>query len=409
MRAQGSDKSLSIREAVIIAMGRPGGRIIVILVLLGLFIGIGGVVWLRSEKNPQYRTAPVERGEIMSTVSASGTLNAVTTVQVGSQISGKIKHLYADFNSRVEKGQLIARIDPDTFEAKVNQAKADVDSARVALKDAKIKRDSRAALFQEGGISQEERDSAQASYDSAAAKLEAALSALRAAQVDLDRTYIYAPVNGVVIARNVDVGQTVAASLQAPTLFLIAEDLNKMQVDTNVDEADISRIRVDQQANFTVDAFPGEVFEGQVVQIRQAPIVQQNVVTYNVVVAVVNPDLKLKPGLTANVKILVDTRANALRIPNAALRFRPPSPNGEPLAAQEKTRGASQIWILDGGQLRGVGVKLGLSDEDFIEVLEGDLKEGQLVVVGSGTRDSSRRPQQGSIPFPQQRRRGLGF
>jgi HlyD family secretion protein len=390
-------------------MGRPGGRIIVILVLLGLFIGIGGVVWLRSEKNPQYRTAPVERGEIMSTVSASGTLNAVTTVQVGSQISGKIKHLYADFNSRVEKGQLIARIDPDTFEAKVNQAKADVDSARVALKDAKIKRDSRAALFQEGGISQEERDSAQASYDSAAAKLEAALSALRAAQVDLDRTYIYAPVNGVVIARNVDVGQTVAASLQAPTLFLIAEDLNKMQVDTNVDEADISRIRVDQQANFTVDAFPGEVFEGQVVQIRQAPIVQQNVVTYNVVVAVVNPDLKLKPGLTANVKILVDTRANALRIPNAALRFRPPSPNGEPLAAQEKTRGASQIWILDGGQLRGVGVKLGLSDENFIEVLEGDLKEGQLVVVGSGTRDSSRRPQQGSSPFPQQRRRGLGF
>jgi HlyD family secretion protein len=133
------------------------------------------------------------------------------------------------------------------------------------------------------------------------------------------------------------------------------------------------------------------------------------VVTYNVVVAVVNPDLKLKPGLTANVKILVDTRANALRIPNAALRFRPPSPNGEPLAAQEKTRGASQIWILDGGQLRGVGVKLGLSDENFIEVLEGDLKEGQLVVVGSGTRDSSRRPQQGSSPFPQQRRRGLGF
>ena len=390
-------------------MGRPRGRIIGILVLLALFIGVGGVAWLRSEKSPKYRTAPVERGEITATISASGTLNAVITVQVGSQISGKIKHLYADFNSRVEKGQLIARIDPDTLEAKVNQAKADVDNAKVAVKDAKIKRDSRAALFQEGGISQEERDSAQASYDSAAARLEAALAALRAAQVDLDRTYIHAPVNGVVIARNVDVGQTVAASLQAPILFLIAEDLSKMQVDTNVDEADISRIQVGQQASFTVDAFPEEVFKGQVVQIRQAPIVQQNVVTYNVVVAVVNPELKLKPGLTANVKILVDRRANALKIPNAALRFRPPSPDGEPLAAQEKTRGPSQIWILDDGRLSGVAVKLGLSDEYFTEVLEGDVKEGQSVVVGLGARDGSRRPQQGSGPFPQQRRRSLGF
>ena len=384
-------------------MGRPRGRIIGILVLLALFIGVGGVAWLRSEKSPKYRTAPVERGEIVATISASGTLNAVTTVQVGSQISGRIKNLYADFNSRVEKGQLIARIDPDTFEAKVNQAKADVDNARVTVKDAKIKRDSRAALFQEGGISQEERDSAQASYDSAAARLEAALAALRAAQVDLDRSYIYAPVNGVVIARNVDVGQTVAASLQAPTLFLIAEDLTKMQVDTNVDEADISRIQVGQQASFTVDAFPGEMFKGQVVQIRQAPIVQQNVVTYNVVVAVVNPDLKLKPGLTANVRILVDRRANALKIPNAALRFRPPSPDGEPLAAQEKTRGPSQIWILDDGRLSGVAVKLGLSDEYFTEVLEGDVTAGQSVVVGLGARDGSRRSQQGSGPFPRPR------
>ena len=384
-------------------MGRPKARIIGILVLLALLIGVGGVAWLRSEKSPKYRTAPVERGEIVATVSASGTLNAVTTVQVGSQVSGKIKNLYADFNSRVEKGQLIGRIDPDTFEAKVNQAKADADNARVGVKDAKIKRDSRAALFQEGGISQEERDSAQASYDSAAARLEAALAALRAAQVDLNRSYIYAPVNGVVIARNVDVGQTVAASLQAPTLFLIAEDLNKMQVDTNVDEADISRIQVGQQASFTVDAFPGEVFKGQAVQIRQAPIVQQNVVTYDVVVAVVNPDLKLKPGLTANVKILVDRRADALKIPNAALRFKPPSPDGEPLAAQEKTRGPSQIWILDEGRLSGVAVKLGLNDEYFTEVLEGDVKEGQSVVVGLGARDGSRRPQQGSGPFPRPR------
>jgi len=176
-----------------------------------------------------------------------------------------------------------------------------------------------------------------------------------------------------------------------------------------VDEADISRIQVGQQASFTVDAFPGEVFKGQVVQIRQAPIVQQNVVTYDVVVAVVNPDLKLKPGLTANVKILVDSRADALKIPNAALRFKPPSPDGGPLAAQEKTRGLSQIWILDDGRLSGVAVKLGLSDEYFTEVLEGNVKEGQAVVVGSGARDGSRRTQQGRGSVPQRPRRSLGF
>ena len=378
--------------------------------LFSLLLGIGGWAWFGwGGAGPQYRTQMVERGEVVATISATGTLNAVTTVQVGSQISGRIKHLYADFNSQVEKRQLIARIDPETFEAKVNQAKAEVENAKVAVKDAKIKRDSRAALFQEGGTSQEERDSAQANYDSAVARLEAALAALRAAQVDLDHTYIRAPLNGVVIARNVDVGQTVAASLQAPTLFLIAEDLTKMQVDTNVDEADISRIQVGREATFTVDAFPEEVFTGQVVQIRQAPIVQQNVVTYNVVVAVANPDLKLKPGLTANVKILVSKRANVLKIPNAGLRFRPPSPEGKPQGAQGKGHQFSQVWIFEGGRLKGVRVRLGLSDENFTEILEGDLREGQQVVVGLASRDASRRSQQGSGPFPQQRRRSPGF
>jgi HlyD family secretion protein len=385
------------------------GKVLGIVTCL-LLLGIGGIAWFGwGGAGPQYRTQPAERGEVVATISATGTLNAVTTVQVGSQISGKIKHLYADFNSQVEKGQLIARIDPETFEAKVNQAKAEVENAKVAVKDAKIKRDSRAALFQEGGISQEERDSAQANYDSAVARLEAALAALRAAQVDLDHTYIRAPLNGVVIARNVDVGQTVAASLQAPTLFLIAEDLTKMQVDTNVDEADISRIHVGREATFTVDAFPGEVFQGQVVQIRQAPIVQQNVVTYNVVVAVANPDLKLKPGLTANVKILVSKRADVLKIPNAGLRFRPPSPEGEPQGAQGKGHQSSQIWIFEEGRLKGVQVRLGLSDENFTEILEGDLREGQQVVVGLASRDRSRRSQQGSGPFPPQRRRNPGF
>lgn len=388
---------------------RRWGKALGILVGL-LLIGIGGWAWFGwGRPGPQYRTSPVARGEIAATISATGTLNAVTTVQVGSRVSGTIKHLYVDFNDRVQKGQLIARIDPDIFEAKLNQAKAELESARVAVKDAKIKRDSRAALFQEGGVSREEWESAQANYDSAVARFEAAAAAVRAAQADLDHTSIRAPLNGVVIARNVDVGQTVAASLQAPTLFLIAEDLTKMQVDTNVDEADISRIQVGQEATFTVDAFPGEGFKGQVVQIRQAPIVQQNVVTYNVVVAVANPDLKLKPGLTANVKIVVAKKADVLKIPNAALRFRPPSPEGEPLAAQEKGRQSSQVWIWAEGRLRGVQVRLGLSDENFTEILDGDLREGEPVVVGLASREGPRRSQQGGGPFPQQRRRGLPF
>jgi HlyD family secretion protein len=438
-------------------------RSIGLLALLALLIGIGAIVWFRSAAGrPQYRTQPVERGEIVASISATGTLNAVTTVQVGSQISGMIKELYADFNSRVEKGQIIARIDPAIFEAKVTQAKAEVENAKemtllqraamarteadllsakanqaratVSVQDAKIKRDSRSALFEEGGISREERDSAQATYDSAVAQLEAAAAsvraaeaqlgvaraqlkaaeaavrqkdaALRAAQVDLDHTFIRAPVNGVVIARSVDVGQTVAASLQAPTLFLIAEDLTKMQVDTSVDEADISRVQLEQEVAFTVDAFPGEPFSGHVVQIRQAPIVQQNVVTYNVVVTVANPDLRLKPGLTANVKILVNRRANALKIPNAALRFRPPSPDGVPLVPVQQTREASHIWILEDGSLKRVPVTLGVNDENFTEVVEGQLKEGQRVVVGLASRNESRRSQPGSGPFPQQQRRG---
>jgi HlyD family secretion protein len=338
----------------------------------------GFYAWRGGRADGAFRTAPVERGTILSTVSATGTLNAVVTVQVGSQISGTIRELHADFNSKVKKGQLVARIDPEIFEAKVAQAKADLESARanvlnqrasvaraeaevataranaarqqVAVQDARIKRDSRASLFREGGVSQEERDSAQASYDAAVAQHDAAVAtirsaeaalavaraqlqaaeaqvaqrqaALRQAQVDLEHTFIRAPVDGIVISRNVDVGQTVAASLQAPVLFTIAQDLSQMQVDTNVDEADISRIQMGQDATFTVDSFPGQSFRGNVVQVRSAPIIVQNVVTYNAVVAVANPDPRLKPGMTANVRVLVARRENVLRIPNAALRVR---------------------------------------------------------------------------------------
>jgi len=318
-------------------------------------------------------------------------------------------------------------------------AKANVVRQDVALRDAKIKLDSRIRLFGEGGISQEDRDSAQATYDSAVAQLEAAQASVNSfqaalevtqaqltaaeaqvrqkqavldqANIDLQNTFIRAPVDGVVVSRNVDVGQTVAASLQAPTLFLIAQDLTKMQVDTNVDEADVGRVALDQEATFTVDSFPGQRFRGRVIQIRQSPQVVQNVVTYDTVVAVGNPDFQLKPGMTANVKILVARRDNALLVPNAALRVRmegaastggsgqsgtarPLQPGMPPpmMAAgrgpegtgrQVTPEGKQRVWVLQDGTPVERQVKTGLSDGQKMEVLEG-LAEGDKVIVGLG-------------------------
>jgi HlyD family secretion protein len=373
------------------------------VVVLLVAAGVWGYFYVQSRGNaPQFRQARIERGTLVAAVSATGNLNAVTTVQVGSQVSGQIRELHADFNSAVRRGQIIARIDPDTFDAKVNQARAEVDAAhaavlnqqaqveraradvenaraahaesraqtarsQVALVDARRDLDRKSELFTRELIARSDRDSAQAVYESAVAQLDATKAkeqamvagissaeaqrrvveaqlasaratvqqkqaALQQARVDLDHTYIRAPVNGVVVSRAVDVGQTVAASLQAPTLFTIAQDLTKMQVDTSVDEADIGRIQLDGRATFTVDAFPGESFRGRVVQIRKAAQVVQNVVTYTVVVAVDNPDGKLLPGMTANVKLVIAEKPNALKVPNSALRFRPPGVEGEPAA-----------------------------------------------------------------------------
>jgi len=428
-----------------------------VALLLACVVIVGGIAWLRSGSRPQYQAVPVTRGEIVASISATGTMNAVTTVQVGSQISGMIKELHADFNSRVEKGQLIARIDPEIFEAKLQQASAELESAQTTIlnqqanvaraeadllsakanraradagvRDARIKHVSRDALFKEGGISREERDSAQATFDSAVAQLDAAAAAVRAAEaqlqvaraqlqsaeaavrqkqatvraaeVDLDHTYIRAPVNGVVIARNVDVGQTVAASLQAPTLFLIAEDLTKMQVDTSVDEADISRVKVDLPSTFTVDAYPGETFAGKILQIRQAPMNVQNVVTYNVVIEVDNTDLRLMPGMTANVKIVVAEKHDVLRVPNAALRFRPrlaqssdgaakAATGGDALGAEPDRGNRKTVWVLERQKLRPLVIGLGITDGAVSEVLEGDLRVGQAVIVGTASQGQGR-------------------
>ncbi len=356
----------------------------IIFWLIVIILGAGGYFsyayfYKDREAAVKYKTVKVERGSLSSFVTANGTVNPVTTVLVGSQISGMIKKLYADYNTQVKKGQLIAEIDPDIFQAQVSQAKAKVENAKaaflnvqadilnaqsnveaskanvikaqVALEDARRNLKRVSELFARNLVAASDRDAAQTAYDSASAQLEAAQAQKKAAeaqleaskarlesaraqikqaeaelelaQVNLNHTRITAPVNGIVISRNVDVGQTVAASLQAPTLFTIAQDLTDMQVETNVSEADIGRVHIGQPATFTVDAFPQLTFQGKVTEIRNAPQTIQNVVTYNVIVQVKNPDLKLRPGMTANVSILVAHRDNVLKIPNAALRFRP--------------------------------------------------------------------------------------
>jgi HlyD family secretion protein len=542
--------------------------LVVVAVLVGA--GVWGYFYTQSRGNaPKYRTGRVERGPLTAAVSATGNLNAVTTVQVGSQISGQIKQLFADFNTVVEKNQIIARIDPEIFEAKVNQARADVASAQatvinqeaqvqkanadvenaraalaearantakaqVAVIDAQRDFDRKSTLFRRELIAKSDLDSSQAANDSAAALREAAKAkeqslsaaiqssiaqlrvaeaqlqasraqvdqkraALAQAQVDLDRTTIRSPVNGVVVSRAVDVGQTVAASLQAPTLFTIAEDLTKMQVEVSVDEAEIGRVKLDDRATFTVDSFPGQTFTGTVVQIRKAAQVVQNVVTYTVVVSVDNPGGRLLPGMTANVKMVVAEKPSVLKIPNAALRFRPAGTEGGPgapgaggpaadpggagrpggggarpsleqirerlvkglglseeqqkkldpiladsrqqmmalqgLSDQERQAQARKIreatrarireiltveqrvkydesagagegrgggdprsgapgrvWILDGDKIKAVPLTLGISDGAATEVLGGDLKEGQEIIVGATGPAGARSP-----------------
>lgn len=300
---------------------------------------------------PKYKLAKAEIGALTSIVSSTGTLNPVVSVQVGSQVSGQIKELYVDFNSPVRAGQLIARIDPETFQLRVRQAEADLESTRasVAVQKAEVARvtatlmdagrdlERKKMLVEKGFISAADRDKAQATHEVAKAALDVALaqannssavvrqreSQLAQAQVDLERTAIRSPVDGVVVKRSVDTGQTVAASLQAPELFVIARNLTDMQVDTSIDEADVGRIAVGQKATFTVDAFPGRSFSGHVIQVRKAATVVSNVVTYIVIVSAANPDLTLLPGMTANVRVITAEKERALRVPNAALRFQP--------------------------------------------------------------------------------------
>lgn len=454
-------------------MNRGWRRGVVWLVRLAVVAGLGAGAWvifgraLLEGPAPEWREAAVEKGPLVVTVSATGTVNAVTTVQVGSQVSGQISELQADFNSPVTAGQVIARLDPELLTARMRQARADLAVARagalsqqaqlekvradlansraqrsvlraqtrraqVAQADAARDLQRRQSLAGNGYASVADRDKAQAALDTAGALLEAAEAQeqaqdsviaaaeaqvrvaeaqganaaavveqkeaqLQQAEIDLAHTVIRAPITGVVVSRNVDLGQTVAASLQAPILFQIARDLTRMQIDASVDEADIGRIREGQKASFFVDAYPGERFQGQVLQIRKAPQVVQNVVTYDVVISADNPDQKLLPGMTANLRILIERKAQVLKVPNAALRFRPQGVSGGPDARRpgggdEHRPGspgaspptpAARVWIAGpGGVPQPVAVQSGASDGTFTEISGTTLEPGQKVILG---------------------------
>ncbi len=371
--------------------------------------------WRASAAKPrlQIESAKVDRGRIVAKVTATGTLSAIVTVQVGSQVSGRVAALYADFNSPVKKGQLIAKIDPQLFQAAVEQARANYVAAQGNLAKSKAQAADadrqyvrNKALAERKLIAQADLDTAQSNADAARAQVDASVgaveqakAALHQADVNLAYTDITSPTSGVVISRNVDVGQTVAASLQAPTLFVIAEDLAKMQVDTSVAEADVGRLSAGMTATFTVDAYPSETFQGAVRQIRNAPQTVQNVVTYDAVIDVANVALKLKPGMTANVTFVYAEKDDVLRVPNAALRFRPPpdlaafsgaggrpgnrggAPGAAPPPKPVQTPDQRTLWVVRDDKPAAVRVKTGISDGAFTEVVDGALEPGDAVVT----------------------------
>src|SRR6185369_15268206 len=309
--------------------------VLVVASLVGLFFLRRG----KDDGGERYRTEVVDKGTVSQTVSATGALSAVTTVQVGSQVSGIISKLYVDFNSTVKKGQLLAELDPTPFQQTVEQRQADVAKSRVQVANQKITYGRQTKLMASGLIAQSDLDAAKAAYDAAAADLDLSLASLRQAQTNLGYTKIFSPIDGEVVARSYDIGQTVAASFQAPTLFIIAKDLTKMQVQADVDQSDIGQIKVDEVARFSVDAYPEQEFRGRIAQVRLNATVNQNVITYPVMIEVPNPDGKLRPSMTANVTIEVARVQDVLRVPNAALRFRPTTEAGKDAKAKPAATG----------------------------------------------------------------------
>jgi HlyD family secretion protein len=380
-------------------------------IVVVLLVAAGGAVWWNAGRTAavHYTATPVTRGPVARSVTATGTINPVLTVIVGSYVSGVIQELSCDYNTQVTKGQICAKIDPRPYQTVVDQdkailalAKAQLEKDKANLEYAKVNSGRMALLAQQKSIALDVADQTKSVYHQAQAQImvdEAAIqqreAELATAQVNLGYTNIISPVDGTVVSRNVTVGQTVAASFQTPTLFLIASDLTKMEVDTNVSESDIGGIKENNPASFTVEAYPDRLFEGSVVQVRHAPQTIQNVVTFNVVVGVANPDLLLVPGMTARTKIVTDKRADVMRVPDQALRYVPadaaiaapqPAPGGE--ARQ------GQVWVLADGKPVRVAVTLGLDDDSFSEIVGGELKPGDRVILSeqSGGADKGARP-----------------
>ncbi len=381
-------------------------KIVVLLVIGVVLFALFGRNMFGSKESVIYETAVIERRDIASYVTAIGTVSAVTTVEVGTQVSGTIKEIYVDYNSAVKKGQMIALIDPTTFEAQVEQAKANLMQAKAALQKAKATLEDaqrnlnrQKMLWDRDLIARSDLDSAQTNYDlavagvsEAEANVYQAQAALKRAETDLGYTRIYSPVDGIVVSRDVDAGQTVAASFQTPTLFTIAQDLTKMQIETNVDEADIGEVKEGLSVTFTVDAYPDTVFSGTIKQVRIASSVVENVVTYPVIIDVANPDLMLKPGMTANVTIITDKKEDVLAVPSAALRYRPSDYLGNTLRGRV-------IWVLENGKPSPKEVKVGITDGAYVEILQGDLSEGQLVVIGEEANSAKKSKANRRMPF----------
>ncbi len=376
-------------------------RGIVVLVLAAGVLAVAGWFLLArlrgGQAAPELATAPAQRTDVVLQVTATGTLSPVVTVQVGSQVSGRIKELLVDYNSKVEAGQVIARIDPELFQSAVNQARARLRSAQAALArnqavaaNAKLTYERAVKLVEDGTVSRAEVDGALADHRSAKAQVQAsaadltlARAALEQVEANLAYTTISSPIDGVVISRNVAVGQTVAASLQAPTLFVIAGDLRQMEIHTAVAESDVGQIETGMKVEFTADAYPDRTFTGEVRQVRYESQTVSNVVTYDAVVIADNQDLALRPGMTANATFVIDERRDVLAVPTRALRWRPADaqPPGQP-TARKRGEGLRTVYVLRDGQPVAVKIKTGLGDGTRVEVVGGELAEGDLVITG---------------------------
>jgi HlyD family secretion protein len=387
-------------------IGHLNWKLIGILAAATAVVGGGAVYWWANRvAPPQYVTTPVTQGDVLSTITASGSVNPVVVVEVGTYVSGTIETLNCDYNTKVRKGQLCAKIDPKPYQVTVDQDQAELDVAKAQLvKDranvtyTKISHQRSDLLFSEDSVSHDVADAALNAYDQAVAlvgldvaQVAQKAAALKAAQINLQYTNIVSPVDGTVVSRNVTAGQTVAASFQTPTLFLIATDLTKMQVDTNVSESDIAGAVQGASASFTVDAFPRLTFQGHVAQVRQAPVSVQNVITYDVVITVDNPDLLLKPGMTATARIVTAQSPQVLRVPSQALRYTPASA-AKVGAAKAATPGQRLIWVERAGKLVSVPVTVGLVGDTFAEIKSEDVALGDQVVTAEAAPGAPKAP-----------------